>query len=179
MAKANKLTKRGNGGEGGGRGDDDKDGDKKKRDKKKKKKDVSSSSSDEKKKKKKEKKQYRPPDQTCPKCGKIAIIGMKYCSYCNPGQVGDPATLIIAPAMEPYKSNFLATHLRKGRFTLEQRADAMRLWADEEKDVYTRKDLTAVKLPPLPRHCGRRFVNDVSDVLCSIEVHPSGTFFNR
>ena len=116
--------------------------------KKKNKKDdgSSSSSSDEK------KKQYKPPDQTCPKCGRVAIIGMKYCSYCNPCQVDDPTTLIIAPAMEAYKSNFIKEHLGKGRFTLEQRADAMELWAEDEDDVYTRKELTALKILPLPRH---------------------------
>ena len=147
----------------------------------KKKKDDSSSFSPDEEKKKKEKKQYRPPDQTCPKCGKVAIIGMKYCSYCNTGQHDDPSTLIHAPAMEAYKSNFIKEHLGRGRFTLEQRADAMSLWADDEDDVYSRKELTALKLPPFPRHCGQwhRFVNDVLDVLCPNEIHPSGTFFNR
>ena len=100
----------------------------------------SSSSSDEKKKKK----EYKPPDQTCPKCGRVAIIGMKHCSYCNPGQVDDPTTLIIAPAMEAYKSNFIKEHLGKERFTLAQRADAMELWAEDEDDVYTRKELQAI-----------------------------------
>ena len=50
-----------------------------------------------------------------------------------------------------------------------------------QEDGYTRKELTAIKLPPLPRHCGelRRFVKNVLDVLCPLEIHPSGTFFMR
>ena len=106
---------------------------------------------------------------------------MKYCSYCNPDGFDDPSTLIVAPAMEAYKSTFVKDHLGKGRFTLEQRKEAMELWVDDEDDVYTRKKLLALKLPPLPRNCGtwRRFVNAMLDELCPIEVHPSGTFFNR
>ena len=92
---------------------------------------------------KKKKKQYKPPDQTCPKCGGVAIIGMKYYKYCNPGQVDDPTIFIIAPAMEAHKSNFIKEHLGKGRFTMEHKADAMSLWAEDEDDVYSRKELTA------------------------------------
>ena len=54
----------------------------------------------------------------------------------------------------------------------------MEWWTEDEDDVNTRKELTAIKLPPLPRHCGewRRFVNNVLDMLCHLEIHPSGPF---